>query len=65
MLVLSRKVEERIQIGENILLVVRRIAGNRVVLGIEAPSDVRIVRSELTPMDPILAHAGERLQAVA
>ena len=50
MLVLSRKVGERIQIGENITIVVNRVVGNRVTIGIEAPSDVRIVRSELAPL---------------
>jgi carbon storage regulator len=51
MLVLSRKVGERIQIGDNITLVINRIAGNRVTLGIEAPTHVRIVRSELAPLE--------------
>ena len=50
MLVLSRKAGERIQIGENITLVVSRVVGNRVTIGIEAPSDVRIVRGELAPL---------------
>lgn len=47
MLVLSRKVGERIQIGDNITIVVNRIAGNRVTIGVEAPAEMRIVRSEL------------------
>ena len=42
MLVLSRKLGERLVIGDNITVVVNRVAGNRVTLGIEAPSDVRI-----------------------
>lgn len=49
MLVLSRKVSERLVIGDNITIVVNRIAGNRVTLGIEAPGDIRIVRGELSP----------------
>jgi len=49
MLVLSRKVGEQIQIGESITLVITRVIGNRVTIGIEAPRDVRIVRSELAP----------------
>lgn len=57
MLVLSRKVGERIQIGENVTLVINRIAGNRVTLGIEAPKSVRIVRSELDPLEPALEPA--------
>lgn len=47
MLVLSRKVGERIHIGEDIFVEVRRIAGNRVTIAIEAPREVRILRGEL------------------
>jgi len=47
MLVLSRKVGEEILIGDNIRLVVNRLAGNRVTIGIAAPDDVHIVRGEL------------------
>lgn len=47
MLVLSRKIGEKLVIGDNITVVVSRVAGNRVTLGIEAPNDVRIVRGEL------------------
>jgi len=47
MLVLSRKEGEKLVIGDNITIVVSRVAGNRVTLGIEAPSDVRIIRGEL------------------
>ena len=47
MLVLSRKVGEEIIIGDNIKVVVNRISGNRVTIGVAAPSDVHIVRGEL------------------
>lgn len=47
MLVLSRKASERIHIGDNITIEVRRVAGNRVTLAIEAPRDIRILRGEL------------------
>jgi len=47
MLVLSRKVGEKLVIDGNITVVINRIAGNRITLGIEAPSDVHIVRGEL------------------
>jgi len=50
MLVLSRKIGERLVIGDNITVVVSRVAGNRVTLGIEAPSDIRIIRGELKPV---------------
>jgi carbon storage regulator CsrA len=47
MLVLSRKIGEKVVIGDEIVLVVKRILGQRVTFGIEAPQDVRIVRGEL------------------
>ncbi|MFK8110730.1 MAG: carbon storage regulator [Rubripirellula sp.] len=47
MLVLSRKESEQLLIGDNIVLTINRISGNRVAIGIEAPRDVRIVRGEL------------------
>jgi len=60
MLVLSRKVGERIQIGEGISVIVTRIAGNRVTLGVTAPKNVHIVRSELKPFgEATLAPFGE------
>lgn len=47
MLVLSRKVGERILIGDNIAITVVRVAGGGVRLGIEAPADLPVVREEL------------------
>ena len=47
MLVLSRKNGEQLLIGDDIVLTINRISGNRVAIGIEAPRDVRIVRGEL------------------
>ncbi len=47
MLVLSRRLGERILIGENISVTVVRIAGGAVRLGIEAPGDLPIMRDEL------------------
>ena len=47
MLVLSRKVGETIHIDGQIKVRVMRIKGNRVKVGIEAPKEVHIVRSEL------------------
>ncbi len=49
MLVLSRKEGEKLVIGDNIELEVVRIAGNRVTLGIVAPTDVKVLRAELKP----------------
>ncbi len=47
MLVLSRKEGEQLMIGDNVVLTINRISGNRVTIGIDAPRDVRIVRGEL------------------
>lgn len=47
MLVLSRKVGERIHIGNDVFVEVRRVAGNRVTLAVNAPKNVRILRGEL------------------
>ena len=63
MLVLSRKIGERLIIGDGITVVVNRIAGNRVTLGIEAPSEVRIVRGELRPREMEFAGAVHEPQA--
>jgi carbon storage regulator len=47
MLVLSRKVGERIQIGDQISVVIVRINGNAVRVGIEAPTHMTVIRAEL------------------
>ncbi|MEO1525151.1 MAG: carbon storage regulator [Planctomycetota bacterium] len=47
MLVLSRKAGEKLIIGDDVVLTINRISGNRVAIGIEAPRNVRIVRGEL------------------
>jgi carbon storage regulator len=47
MLVLSRKKGEKIVLGETIVLTILRIEGNKVRIGIEAETDVAIVRGEL------------------
>lgn len=47
MLVLSRKKSESIQIGENIRIIVVEIRGDKVRLGIEAPTEVAVHRQEV------------------
>ena len=47
MLVLSRKVNEEVVIGNNIKVTIVRVAGNRVRIGISAPDDVTIRRAEI------------------
>ena len=49
MLVLSRREQERIRLGESIVVTVIQVAGDKVRLGIDAPSDVLVLRDELEP----------------
>jgi carbon storage regulator len=50
MLVLSRKETQRIRVGDSIWVTVVRVSGDKVRLGIEAPSDVLVLRDELDPL---------------
>ncbi|MCH5192567.1 MAG: carbon storage regulator [Oscillospiraceae bacterium] len=47
MLVITRKAGEGLRMGEDIRVTVVEISKDRVKLGIEAPSDIRIIRNEL------------------
>lgn len=47
MLVLSRKRDERIVIGDNIVITVIEVRGDKVRLGIEAPKEVPVHRQEV------------------
>ncbi len=47
MLILSRKVDEKILIDEDIKISIVEIKGNQVKIGIEAPQDVEILREEV------------------
>ncbi len=57
MLVLTRKVDQGIRLGNDIVITVLRVRGNQVRLGITAPRDVRVVRDELPPLEPAAAAA--------
>src|SRR5258705_3274730 len=48
MLVLTRKYQEKIRIGDNITITVLRTKGKAVRLGIEAPTNVPVIRGELS-----------------
>jgi carbon storage regulator len=48
MLILTRRSNERIFIGDDVVLVVLGIENNRVKLGIEAPSEISILREEIS-----------------
>jgi carbon storage regulator len=52
MLVLSRKKDEKVVIGDSITLMVIEIRGDKVRLGIEAPRDVPVHREEVAKRIP-------------
>ncbi len=52
MLVLSRRIGEKIVIAGDIQVQVLEVSGNRVRLGIVAPDDCRVMRSERLPPAP-------------
>lgn len=47
MLILTRKINEAIRLGEDIRIVLVQIKGGQVRLGIECPPNVRVLREEL------------------
>ncbi|NMC20203.1 MAG: carbon storage regulator [Thermogutta sp.] len=51
MLVLSRKENQRIRLGDNITITIVRVTGDQVRVGIDAPKTVPIIRDELNPRD--------------
>ena len=51
MLVLSRKQNERIRVGDSVVVTVVRVSGDKVRIGIEAPADVRGLRDEIEADD--------------
>ncbi len=53
MLVLSRKLGEKIVIGDNILVTIVKIDRNQIRIGIEAPHDVPVYREEIAPQRTI------------
>lgn len=51
MLVLTRKVNQQIRLGEDITITVLRVQGNSIRIGVDAPRNVRVLRGELEPRD--------------
>lgn len=47
MLVLSRRLDEKIMIGDEIIITVVSIRGDKVRLGFEAPAEIEIHREEI------------------
>ena len=52
MLVLTRKIGEQLQIGDDVVVTIVRIGDGGIRIGIEAPPEYSIVREELMAGDP-------------
>ncbi len=50
MLVLSRKLNEKIVINGNIIVTIVKIDRNQIRIGIEAPGEIPVYREEILPM---------------
>jgi carbon storage regulator len=51
MLVLSRKLGQRFQVGPDVRITIVKIDRNSVRIGIEAPGDVMVYREEIVPAE--------------
>ena len=69
MLVLTRKVEETIRIGDDIVIKVIRTRMGSVRIGIEAPVNIRVLRGELIeekhPVPSIPSNFGPTMRVVS
>jgi carbon storage regulator len=59
MLVLTRKVRERITIGDDIVITILKVRGQSVRVGIEAPRTLRVLRAELPAGQLIASQSSE------
>lgn len=58
MLVITRKAHEEIRIGDDIVVTILRTSGGQVKIGITAPRDIRVARSEVyEDLSPVAATA--------
>jgi carbon storage regulator len=63
MLVLSRKLGQRFQIGQEVRVTIVKIDRNSVRIGIEAPDDVAVYREEIAPVESVPAPASRSVVA--
>ncbi|MCQ2572408.1 MAG: carbon storage regulator CsrA [Treponema sp.] len=47
MLILARKIDEKIKIGNDITLTIISVQGDQVKIGVEAPKNVKVFRQEV------------------
>ncbi len=62
MLILSRNINESIQIGDKITITVQAVKGNQVKIGVEAPRDISVNREEI--YEKILSNMTEKCKQV-
>lgn len=60
MLVLSRKPMESIHIGDSVVVTVLEIRGNKARIGIDAPKEIHVLRSELQEQVSVASGNGSR-----
>ncbi len=65
MLVVTRKTDESLTISDNIEITVLEISKDRVKIGISAPKDVKIIRSELRDTQNINRESSQALSKTA
>lgn len=63
MLVLSRKESERIKLGDSIVITILRLGRDKVRIGVEAPTDIVVLREELEPHEPDSSESDENKKA--
>lgn len=54
MLVLSRKIDEKIVIDSNIVITVLSVSGDKVKIGIDAPKNVSVNREEVENREKVI-----------
>jgi carbon storage regulator CsrA len=52
MLVLTRKMQQQIKVGDDIVITILKVRGKQVQIGIEAPRNVRVLRGEVPADEP-------------
>ncbi len=65
MLVVTRRIDESIQIGDDITVTILEINGNQARIGISAPSDVAVNREEVYVRKAMEQHKAELREAKA
>lgn len=58
MLVLTRRINERIIIGDDIVVTVLEVHGDQVRIGIDAPREIKVFREEVLQRDQAVSRDG-------